>query len=54
MSTGFLEFCGAADSPSAVRALRKQLFDELGAAGGLQIPVVPPAGDVLDDRKLPR
>lgn len=37
-----------------IAALRKQLFDELGASGGLQIPVVPPAGDVLDDRKLPR
>lgn len=34
--------------------MQKQLFDELGASGGLQIPVLPPAGEVLDDRKLPR
>lgn len=34
--------------------LQKQLFDELEASGGLQIPMRPPAGAVLDDRKLPR
>ncbi len=34
--------------------MQKQLFDELAASGGLQIPVLPPAGEVLDDRKLPR
>ncbi len=34
--------------------LRKQLFDELGASGGLQLPIFPPAGDPLHDRKLPR
>ncbi|NJM55493.1 MAG: sulfatase [Verrucomicrobiae bacterium] len=35
-------------------ALRKQLFDELTASGGLDVPIVPPAGDPLHDRKLPR
>jgi N-acetylglucosamine-6-sulfatase len=35
-------------------SLRKQLFDELAASGGLILPVVPPAGDPLHDRKLPR
>jgi N-acetylglucosamine-6-sulfatase len=34
--------------------MRKQLFEKLSASGGLQIPVQPPAGEVLDDRKLPR
>ena len=34
--------------------LRAQLFDELGKSGGLQMTLVPPAGEVLDDRKLPR
>jgi N-acetylglucosamine-6-sulfatase len=34
--------------------MQKQLFDELAASGGLQIPVLPPAGEVLDERKLPR
>lgn len=37
-----------------VRALRDQLFDELEASGGLNLPVLRPAGEVLDDRKLPR
>lgn len=37
-----------------VQALQRQLFDELAASGGLQVPVFPPAGEVLDDRKLPR
>jgi N-acetylglucosamine-6-sulfatase len=36
------------------QAMRKQLFDELEKSGGLQMPVLPPAGDALDDRKLPR
>ena len=34
--------------------LQKQLFDELEASGGLRIPILPPAGEVLDARKLPR
>lgn len=34
--------------------LRKRLFDELGASGGLQMPIFPPAGEPLHDRKLPR
>jgi N-acetylglucosamine-6-sulfatase len=33
--------------------MRKQLFEKLSASGGLQIPVQPPAGEALDDRKLP-
>ena len=37
-----------------IHALRKQLFDEMGASGGLQIPILPPSGEVLDDRKLER
>jgi len=37
-----------------IRALQKQLFDELEASGGLNIPVLRPAGEVLDDRKLAR
>jgi N-acetylglucosamine-6-sulfatase len=36
-----------------ITAMQRQLFDELGASGGLQIPIVPPAGEVLDERKLP-
>ncbi|RME95986.1 MAG: DUF4976 domain-containing protein, partial [Verrucomicrobia bacterium] len=36
-----------------IAALQKQLFDELEASGGLMIPVRRPAGEVLDDRKLP-
>lgn len=35
-----------------ILALRKQLFDELEASGGLNIPVRRPAGEVLNDRKL--
>jgi N-acetylglucosamine-6-sulfatase len=35
-----------------IAGLQKQLFDELEAGGGLQIPVRPPAGERLDDRKL--
>jgi hypothetical protein len=34
--------------------LRKRLFGELEASGGLQMPVFPPAGEPLHDRKLPR
>jgi N-acetylglucosamine-6-sulfatase len=34
--------------------LRKRMFDELEASGGLQMPVFPPAGEPLHDRKLPK
>ena len=34
--------------------LRKSLFQELEASGGLQLPIFPPTGDPLHDRKLPR
>jgi N-acetylglucosamine-6-sulfatase len=34
--------------------LQRQLFDELGKSGGLQMSVVPPAGEALQERKLPR
>lgn len=34
--------------------LRTQLFAELAASGGLQLPILPPAGEPLHDRKLPR
>ena len=34
--------------------LRTQLYEELGASGGLQLPIFPPTGDPLHDRKLPR
>jgi N-acetylglucosamine-6-sulfatase len=37
-----------------VEAMRKQLFDELQASGGLALPVRPPAGERLDQRKLKR
>jgi N-acetylglucosamine-6-sulfatase len=33
--------------------LRKQLFDELQASGALNAPVLVPAGERLDQRKLP-
>ncbi len=33
---------------------RRQLFDELEKSGGLQMPILPPAGEALDDRKLSR
>lgn len=39
---------------SDIQALRKKLFDELEASGGLNIPALRPAGELLDDRKLPR
>jgi len=34
--------------------MRKQLFDELEASGGLNIPVQRPAGERLDQRKNKR
>ena len=34
--------------------LRDQLYRELGDSGGLQMPISPPAGEPLHDRKLPR
>ncbi|MBE0536317.1 MAG: sulfatase-like hydrolase/transferase [Phycisphaerae bacterium] len=37
-----------------VEAMKKQLFDELEASGGLEIPVRRPAGERLDQRKNPR
>ena len=33
---------------------QRQLFEELEASGGLQLPILRPAGEVLDDRKLRR
>jgi N-acetylglucosamine-6-sulfatase len=33
---------------------QRQLFGELEASGGLQLPILRPAGEVLDDRKLRR
>ena len=35
-----------------ISQLQKQLFDELDHTGGLHIPVRPPVGERLDDRKL--
>ena len=35
-------------------AMKKQLFDELDASGGLILPVRRPAGERLDQRKLRR
>jgi len=37
-----------------IEALKQQLFDELEATGGLHIPVRPPRGERLDQRKLRR
>jgi N-acetylglucosamine-6-sulfatase len=37
-----------------IEQLRAQLFAELKASGGLQLPLRPPAGDRLDQRKLRR
>jgi N-acetylglucosamine-6-sulfatase len=37
-----------------IAEMQQQLFDELKASGGLNIPVRPPAGDRLDQRKLRR
>jgi N-acetylglucosamine-6-sulfatase len=36
-----------------IARLRRQLFQELEASGGLQMPLFAPAGEALDDRKLP-
>ena len=38
---------------SLAEKLRTQLFSELAESGGLDIPVRPPAGERLDQRKLP-
>ena len=37
-----------------IEALKKRLFDEMQAGGGLDIPIRRPAGERLDQRKLPR
>jgi len=37
-----------------IEAMQKQLFDELEASGGLILPIRPPAGERLDQRKLRR
>ena len=37
-----------------IAAMRQQLFEELQASGGLVLPIRPPAGDRLDQRKLAR
>ena len=37
-----------------ITRLKQQMFRELNAMGGLTIPVRPPAGERLGDRKLPR
>jgi N-acetylglucosamine-6-sulfatase len=37
-----------------IAKLRKQLFDELEASGGLEMPIRPPRGERLDERKLSR
>ena len=37
-----------------IETMRKQLFDELETSGGLDIPVVRPAGERLDQRKNTR
>ena len=37
-----------------IAELRKQLFEELQRSGGLDMPARPPAGDRLDQRKLPQ
>ena len=37
-----------------IQQLEKQLFDELEASGGLSVPILRPAGERLDQRKLPR
>jgi N-acetylglucosamine-6-sulfatase len=37
-----------------INRFRKRLFDRLEASGGLVMPLRPPAGERLDDRKLPR
>jgi N-acetylglucosamine-6-sulfatase len=37
-----------------IRRLKKQLFSDLATSGALSMPVHPPAGDRLDQRKLSR
>jgi N-acetylglucosamine-6-sulfatase len=37
-----------------ISKLRKQLFDELGKSGGMSMPLRPPVGDRLDQRKRRR
>ena len=37
-----------------IEAMKKQLFDELEAAGGMQVPLRRPAGVQFYDRKLSR
>jgi len=37
-----------------ISRLQKQLFDELEVSGGLQMPIAPPVGETLPDRKLPQ
>jgi N-acetylglucosamine-6-sulfatase len=37
-----------------IAQFQRQLFDEMEKSGGLQFPILPPSGEVLDDRKLPR
>ena len=37
-----------------IEAMKKQLFDELAAGGGLILPLRPPKGERLDQRKLRR
>lgn len=39
---------------SQITTLRQQMFRELGEMDGLNVPIRPPAGDRLDDRKLRR
>ena len=39
---------------SQIEPLKTQLFDELEASGGLNVPIRRPAGERLDQRKLPR
>ena len=40
--------------PGTDRGVRTQLFDEMEKSGGLELPIRPPSGEVLDDRKLLR
>ena len=57
LQTDPLERHNLIDAPGhrdRIAALKKQLFDELEAGGGLDIPVRRPAGDRLDQRKLRR
>jgi len=37
-----------------IETMKKQLFDELEAGGGLNIPIQRPAGERLDQRKNKR